>query len=178
MAEIRSTLDIIMEKTKNMTMSDEEKAEFKRQTLSGRIKGWVQKHLDNIISLKEITSQISSEREKTPAMLEELLKKELIGRIDPDLDNEKVFQLLIELLDMNIDPLEETIGRFHEKVINEKAAKQEALRQILAERQISGSAIVPNVENDTSWRTFYEDARTAFKNQLFTIAGMETTAAQ
>jgi len=79
MAEIRSTLDIIMEKTKNMTMSDKEKAEFKRQTLSGRIKGWVQKHLDNIISLKEITSQISSEREKNPAMLEELLKKELIG---------------------------------------------------------------------------------------------------
>ena len=43
MAEIKSTLDIIMEKAKKFSVTEEEKQGFKRQELEGKIKGLVQK---------------------------------------------------------------------------------------------------------------------------------------
>ena len=43
MAEIKSTLDIIMEKAKRFSVTEEEKKGFKRQELEGKIKGLVQK---------------------------------------------------------------------------------------------------------------------------------------
>jgi hypothetical protein len=38
MAEIKSTLDIIMERTKNLTMTDEEKASFRRKEAEGKVR--------------------------------------------------------------------------------------------------------------------------------------------
>lgn len=166
MGEIRSTLDIIMEKTKNMTMSDEEKAEFQRQALSGKIRGWVQKYLDGIINLKEIKSEFAAEKGKTAAEAAELLNKELLDRIDPESDNEKIFQLLTELLNMDAEPFEQVIGKFHEDIIKAKAARIEALRKILAEKKITGSAVIPDVGRDASWKAFYEASIAACKKQL------------
>jgi len=54
MGEIRSTMDIIMEKAKNLTMSEEEKAEFNRKALQLKVKGLVQKFLDDLITLPSI----------------------------------------------------------------------------------------------------------------------------
>jgi len=178
MAEIRSTLDIIMERTKNMTMSDEEKAEFKKQALSGKIRGLAQKYLDGIINLKEITSEIASEKSKSPSEVVELLKKELMDRIDPDDDNEKIFHLLNDLLDMDTEPLEQVIGKFHEDVIKAKAEKIEALRRILREKQITGSAVIPGVDNDASWKAFYESSKADCKKQLSITADRETIGAR
>jgi len=178
MADIRSTLDIIMERTKNMTMSDEERAEFQRQTLTGKIKGWVQKYLDGVIGVKEIKSEIDSESSKALSEIEKILKNELVGRLDPDSDNEKIFQLLKEVLHMNIDPLEQVIGKFYEDVIIEKARKIRSLRQALEERHISGSAVVPNVDQDASWQTLYEKSIGECKKQLSIIADRETIDAR
>jgi hypothetical protein len=178
MAEIRSTLDIIMERTKNLTLSDEEKAEIQKQNLSGKTKGWVQKYLDSIISIKEIKSEIDSEKSKVPSDVEKILKNELIGRLDPEGDNEKIYRLLQEIFNIDIDLLEQVIGKFHEDVIKEKAKKIEALRQALAQIHISGSAVVPNVDNDASWLNFYEESVMACKKQLSIIADRETIDAQ
>ena len=49
MAEIKSTLDIIMEKAKKFSVTEEEKKGFKRQELEGKIKGLVQKALDGVL---------------------------------------------------------------------------------------------------------------------------------
>jgi len=178
MAEIRSTLDIIMEKTRNMTMSDEEKAELRRQTLSGKIRGWVQKYLDDIIDLREIKSEIDSEKSKTSIKIEKLIQNELVERLDPDSDNTKIFQLFKELLHMNIDPLEETIGKFHENMIEEKIKKMETLRKALSKRQISGPAVVPNIDQDASWQSFYKESIGKCKQLLTIIADMETIDAR
>ena len=48
MGEIKSTMDIIMEKTKGLTMTEEEKAEYKHKELTGKVRGLIQKFLDGI----------------------------------------------------------------------------------------------------------------------------------
>ena len=80
-------MDIIMEKTKNLTMSEEEKAEFNRKELKGKVKGLVQKFLDDLISLQSIRLEMESEKMKHPAEAEEFLKGELLERLEPDENN-------------------------------------------------------------------------------------------
>ena len=46
MAEVKSTMDLIMEKTKHLTMSEEEKEGFRRKELSGKIRGLVHKSME------------------------------------------------------------------------------------------------------------------------------------
>ncbi len=60
MGEIKSTMDIIMEKTKGLTMSEEEKAEYKQQELTGKVRGLIQKFLDGILDLDRLKVEVAA----------------------------------------------------------------------------------------------------------------------
>ncbi len=60
MAEIRSTLDIIMEKAKNLTVTDEDKKDFVEKEVQGRVKGLFQKYLDGILSTQQLKTKMAS----------------------------------------------------------------------------------------------------------------------
>ena len=56
MAEIKSTLDLVMEKTKNLSLSSEEKQTQRNKEIEGRIRGLLQKYQDQLITLDQFTS--------------------------------------------------------------------------------------------------------------------------
>ena len=49
MGEIKSTLDLVMEKTRHLTLSQEEKDSQKKVEVHKRLKGLVQKYRDNLL---------------------------------------------------------------------------------------------------------------------------------
>ncbi|MBW2432576.1 MAG: hypothetical protein JRF36_03165, partial [Deltaproteobacteria bacterium] len=51
MGEIKSTLDLVMEKTRNLNLSDEEKQDQKNKEIESRLNGLLQKFEDQIITL-------------------------------------------------------------------------------------------------------------------------------
>ena len=57
MAEIKSTLDLVMEKTKNLSLSDEERREQKNKEIGSRIRGLLNKFKDEAISLDRFNSE-------------------------------------------------------------------------------------------------------------------------
>ena len=175
MGEIRSTMDIIMEKTKNLTMSEEEKAEFNRKELKGKVKGLVQKFLDDLISLQSIRLEMESEKMKHPAEAEEFLKGELLERLEPDENNEKAFQLLEEILGIDTNRYKRVIKEFREKAVKERALKMEGLRKKLAEREISGTAVVPNPDIDETWSQLYKELKRVCKERLAVMPDSQTT---
>ena len=98
MAEIKSTLDLIMEKTKGLTLSPEEKEKILREEWLKKAKGWIQKFLDDRTDLGKVKDELS--RREKPLEWKSILKKELITGLDPEKENEKRFQLISELLEM------------------------------------------------------------------------------
>ncbi len=58
MGEIRSTLDIIMEKAKRVEVTEEDKAAFMRREVEGKIRGSLQKALDGFIDAQGLQSEI------------------------------------------------------------------------------------------------------------------------
>ena len=178
MAEIKSTMDLIMEKTKHLTMNEEEKEGFRKKELAGKVKGLVQKFQDGMIKINRLGSEISLEKEKNQNLVDELLKDELIERLEPDGNNEKVYELFQALFGMEINPLKQAIVEFQKKISGEKGIKMDELRKKLAERGISGPAVVPNPALDASWNAFYETSESSCKGQLGVIVGSQTTDPQ
>ena len=60
MAEIKSTLDLVMEKTRNLTLSSEEKQAQKQIDIGNRIKGLVQKFEDGLLTGNQLKRNYDS----------------------------------------------------------------------------------------------------------------------
>ena len=54
MGEIKSTLDLVMERTKNLSLSDEEKQAQKQKEVESRIRGLLQKYLDGWLDKNQL----------------------------------------------------------------------------------------------------------------------------
>ena len=105
MAEIMSTLELIMEKTKHMTMSEDEKAEFKLREVRGKVGGFIQKFLDGIINLEKLKSEIDSLEKDKQDIVTHAVMDESISRIE--LGDENI--AILEVLDV-INGIDEFCG--------------------------------------------------------------------
>ena len=54
MAEIKSTLDLIMERTKNLTLTKEEKKAIHTKEVKCRVRGWFQRYGDGSLTIRDI----------------------------------------------------------------------------------------------------------------------------
>jgi hypothetical protein len=162
MAEIKSTIDIIMEKAKKLTVTEKEKLAFKRKELEGKIRGLVQKYLDSFIDLDRLKVEIAPVQREGEEMVRELIEVDVLGRIQLGQDNEPLLDMLSKTIGMNIGPIRELLNQFEKRMDREKESREKMLEEELRKTGISGSAVIPNLNGDEEW------LRTASElNQLF-----------
>ncbi len=169
MGEIKSTLDIIMEKTQNLTLTEEEKKDLRRMELAEKVKGWVLQYIDNRINQEIFKAELKKEGENDGAMLQELLKIELVESLRMDDGNEKVLDLMKDILNMNKDPFVNIIRDFQREVSVEKSKRLGKIKKMLTERSIFGSAVIPNLTLDESWDAYYTELESVYKKRLHSI---------
>lgn len=172
MAEIKSTLDLIMERTKHLTMTDEEKKALHSQELKGKVKGWVQKCVDGNLDMTRLQAEIEKEETKEPELRSDLFY-EVLGRIDPDKENEILFQILESVLHYDTAPLRKTIGRFQEELAEKVEEKTVRVKSNLAQRKISGSAVIPNLERDPQWKKDREQLKGFYIKRIRSAAALK-----
>ncbi len=156
MGEIRSTLELIMERTKDLALSPEEKQKIRQQEWLGKARGWVQKYLDGLIDAQELKKAIEALGEDDGAA--DLLKPELIEAVDPEGDNEKRWEVLENLWGYSRDSLRRIIEHFRTGLTEAGARRAGDLASQLAERGISGTSVVPNLNRDPEWLSYYGQA--------------------
>jgi len=165
MGEIKSTMDIIMEKTKGLTMTEEEKKAFKRQEMEGKVKGLVQKFTDGVFDKEKLRIEITALQEKDKAMIDAIIREESVARIELGEDNEPLLEILESILDMNTEPIRDMLDRYEGKLSREREARERVLMNQLKKRGISGSAVVPNIEADLEWGQQLKEMKRAFKEE-------------
>ena len=166
MGEIKSTLDIIMEKTRNLTLTDEEKKAFRYKEMEGKIKGLIVKFLDGLTDMKKLEKEIRALEEKNPGSAVECLKKACLERVDPLTDNVLLLDILENVAGLDISSLRGRLTEFRTNLDHEKAAREQALTEQLRKKGISGSAVLPNIRADENWIRFMQDAKEAFIKRL------------
>jgi hypothetical protein len=149
MGEIKSTLDLVMEKTRHLTLSQEEKEEQKHIEVNKRLKGLLQKYQDNLLKKEHLEKELDSLRKAYDLKVDKMLSRMLLDSLKLGHKNESLLELLNEICGLDISGLETLFHDFQDAVgfASEKRIKE--VKADLAEKRfISGSAVVPNLETD------------------------------
>ena len=166
MAEIKSTLDIIMEKTKGLTMTEEEKEELRQKELSGKVRGLVQKFLDGLMDLETFRSEVAALGGDKQAHAKRIIKEEAVGRISLGADNHHILEMLEGVADMDMGPARDLLDEYGIRLEQEAASRMQALLDALEQKGITGSAVIPNLDADPVWKRHKDESQHALKEEL------------
>ena len=170
MAEIKSTLDIVLEKTKHLTLSAEEKVEMQLQQGLRKIPGYVERILDLTWTPELLQEKIND----LPQETRKRIRGEIARQMSQALDLSARSDPLIGGLEVVAEPdwlvlLQEVKHcRDDYRKAREDARKQAQGRILaqLAAAGIGGSAVVAKVEGDGLWQEEDRRLREPCENRL------------
>jgi len=165
MAEIKSTLDIIMEKAEKYTLTEEEKRAFKRRELEGRIKGLIRKYLDEILDSERLKEEVAAMEEKERQEAHEIMRSQVLERIRPGGENGPLLDIL-SMIGANTIPVRALLQEYEERIEEEKEGSRKRAFEALRGKGVSGSAVVPNLEAHKEWIEALAEAESAFREKL------------
>ena len=148
MAEIKSTLDIIMEKAKKFSVTEEDKEGFRRRELEGKIKGLVQKTLDGVLDLERFRVELVALQTREKDLVDQILKEEVVGRIETETKSETLLRMLEYIAGLSSHTVRKTLADYENKGEKQKESRRKALLESLEKKGISGSAVLPNLDTD------------------------------
>jgi hypothetical protein len=157
MAEIKSTLDIIMEKTRHLVLSPEEKQQLELDEHLRKIQGYPQKYLDDGWHLDHLLEEIASLPDQYRALTTQELTKRLVTEVSFDAKGHKCLQALEQLADdehrSKVTALRRLIERYDASQRKLLSSQTKDLTTQLAALGISGNAVVARGENNFEWET-------------------------
>jgi len=154
MGEIKSTLDLVMEKTKHLTLSPEEKEQQKLDEARKKNKGLIQKYLDSVLNIEKFANELAGMQETYGSMVNDLLRDELLGGLHVGRDNNLRLTLLSEICVIDTTGFKSIFDGYDSEIQSATQGRVQTLKELLAQKHyISGSAVVPNVEMDKVWQT-------------------------
>jgi hypothetical protein len=166
MAEIKSTLDIIMEKARGLTATEEEKAQFKRRELEEKVTKYLHKALNGAMDLERLTAQFAEfDKEERETAHEILLQQCLVG-LDPEGDNKPVLEIMEQLLKVDTTPVRVILSDFRKTLEKGKRDLEAKLKKDLKRVGISGSAVVPNILAAPEWRRHVSELMEQFRIEI------------
>ena len=169
MAEIKSTLDLVMEKTKNLSLSTEERQEQKNKEIGSRIRGLLNKYQDKAISSEQFNSEYRALKKEYGLKEKgnENLIKEICDRTELGKDNQALFDLLSEFKASDFARLKSILLEFETTSAAAARERRKILKAYLAKTHlISGSSVVPNLEKDDDWRKEAAEMRATYEALL------------
>ncbi|MFW6115174.1 MAG: hypothetical protein ACOC6E_02630 [Thermodesulfobacteriota bacterium] len=166
MGEIKSTLDLVLEKTKDLSLSSQEKQKMAEQNLEKKVRSLLSKYLEELIPLDRLTEEVEQIAGTQKALALQFLKTQLLNQIDFDRDNSSILAALKEIGGIDISSL----SLLQQEYLSEKeAAKREITEKSFAELQhkgITGSAVVPNLENNPDWKNFSDRLNKKYRKRV------------
>jgi hypothetical protein len=165
--EIKSTLDLVMEKTRNLKMSSEEKQEQKAKESERRIKGLLQKLQDGLLTEDQLITEYENLK-KTAALTDDsLLIEEIVTRLDPHHDTRSLMGILKKCCHQDTTGIETIIDDYRDTFHQASRKRIKQIKEDFAHKHsITGSAVVPNLDIDEDWQQEAHALRIQLKNRL------------
>lgn len=159
MGEIKSAIELAMERTKNLVMDDDEKREFARKNMEDRLRAAVRRFLEGMITgddfLREYR-EFSVDRQGKSALLMTIIGEEF----QASTGNERLFSLLEVVGEDAGGGLAEEARALKSWFTSELGKRDgEIRRKVIARLEeigISGSAVEPNI---AEWEESQDAAR-------------------
>ena len=169
MGEIKSAVELAMEKTKGFHLSREEMNKLKEEEMQSKAHGLVNRFLEVDFHLKEVEKELSKFSPEDRGQIEKLMKEYLAEAIQLERDNELIFQGIAALgqashsfkgeIQQLVEDYQEQKGKSYVKTEKNLVAKWE-------KQGISGSAVQAKVEGSPEWENALSGFTPAFEERL------------
>ena len=164
MAEIKSTLELAMERTRHLTMSEEDKRNHAAREFKEIVNGLTLRYLEGQIDLDRFQAEFS--RLQAGPFGKAEAAAEIGRRIDPTADNSLVLDLIKHGLGYDISGIEAILKKFSETLHSEDRRTAGRIRVDLLNKGISGSAVIPNLDADKDRAARREEIFEACREEL------------
>lgn len=166
MAEIKSTLDLVMERTRGLSMTDKEKKEMKDKELSGKVQALLERYSNDYMGLKWLKTELNNMGKENDPKIGKSLKIEILERLSPNGDSDKLLEALEGVLGVRTDVYREIIAEYNKVLMQRRDKFSEKMTADLCVQSISGSAIIPNIEADPGWKADLEKMSDDFRQKI------------
>ena len=158
MAKIKSTLDLIMEKTKHLSLNTEEKDALEQQQLNQRVQAPLVRYLKGERDANYLAHELDLLPPETIEEGKKLCLGLLMDRLSPLEDNQRILAAVEKLLgEAGRERWKETIAPIEKRFLDDlRKAREEAAdrcTEALAAVGLKGPALLARVdEQDPAWK--------------------------
>ena len=167
MGEIKSTLDLVMEKTRNLSLSPEEKETQQKADFEKRLQGLLQQYADNMETVDSLQERISTLQAELDVSDSRLLIETVFKRIDPDRDNQQWLALLHRMVPDALEPVQDSLAEYarrRDDLI--ETTGRRLLDQLAQDHEIGGTAVLPNPVHDSGYQKNLERLKQRTQTQI------------
>lgn len=168
MAEIKSAIELAMERTKNLVMDEEEKKESHRKEIEGRLKAILRRYLEGMVGLDGAIGEIDGIKADA-AFKKDLLLDLVLEEIDVTKENTRLlafFRRMGEGIKSSFIAELDEIGKdFARELKKKEGVVRERVRKRLDEMGIRGDGVEPNIEAWEEWAEAREQTGRTFREQ-------------
>ena len=156
MGEIKSTVELAMERTKRFALSEKEKDEIKQKEALRKATGLFHRYREGHLSLNDVLKEVERMERKTATAVKEYLFSRWIDALSLDDDNERILKGVESLKERSIAEVRQRFERLlsqyrrEKEKVKEKAGVQ--LIETLKRDGIWGSAVEPKFEGSELWK--------------------------
>lgn len=155
MGEIKSSLELALERTKGLKISEKEREEIKRKEIVQKAEALANRYREGSISINEIQKEIEKMEKKRAMEIEHYLVDHWIQGLSLNLRDERILDG-IEVLRKK--PMDEIKREFRSLIVSYQEEKENTKRKLgtiilegLKKEGFDGSAIEPRIESSPLW---------------------------
>ena len=170
MAEIKSTLELALERTKRFAVSEKEKDAIKQKEISNKAAGLFHRYREGHLSLNSLVKEIEGTEKRAAMTVKEYLLSHWIDALSLDDENERTLKGVESLKGRSIAEVKQ---RFRDLFFQYQSEKEKAkervrvqLKEAWKEAGIWGSAVEPNLEGSELWKKENEGLDQPYRTKL------------
>ena len=170
MGEIKSAIEIAMEKTKHLKMTEEETERFKKDELMKKAEGLVNRYLSGKLELDQLKGEINSQKGERGKLLQSILLN-VINSITIVKNPKRALEALAHLLENDakgiiLCEIEDAIATFEQEKQRVYKNLHSKLKEELQLKGFSGSAVFPNIESSKKWHHYLKDLTNCYEEKI------------
>jgi len=168
--EIKSTLELAMERTKKFAISGKEKKEMKQKEVLQKATSLFHRYREGHLPLNEIMKEIERMEKKTATTVKEFLLSQWIDALSLEGDVERILKGIESLKQRSINEVKgkfySLLSQYHEEKENAKEEVTIQFTEALRKDGISGSAVEPKLEGSELWKKEIEKLDQSYRMKL------------
>ncbi len=167
MAEIKSSIEIAMEKTRHLIMSEEEKREQKKRELEGRVRGLLRRLKERYIDKDDIRKEFESLKSNDEKRMFVEVALDTLNLAEGHEEVISVIEIVDEKMREKLDTELKGMERaFSEELEKREMILKERIREKLNDIGIWGDAISVNVNSWEEWEEAKREVQGIFEKRL------------